>query len=114
MMSSSPKLRPRESTIRTEERWGVHDEPSKSKTLAVLTRPNPWTLLAASQHKNSEACPRRAALVFLEGVHLLVFRVTIFHKLTALVPGEEAPRLANVIAMTSLFLGASVIWFGRG
>ena len=87
---------------------------ARARPWLLLTRPNPWTLLAASQHKNSEACPRRAALVFLEGVHLLVFRVTIFHQLTALVPGEEAPRLANVIAMTSLFLGASVIWFGRG
>jgi hypothetical protein len=62
---------------------------------------------------NLDAVGFKLGAVFLAGLNLLVFRLTVFPKVVALGPGDEAPPLAKVIAATSLFLWASVIWFGR-
>ena len=51
--------------------------------------------------------------ILLAGINVLVFRYTVFPQVMALGPGEDAPLLAKVIAGTSLFLWAGVIWWGR-
>lgn len=51
--------------------------------------------------------------IFLAGVNLLVFRLTVFDKMMSLGPGEDAPLLAKLIGATSLFLWLGVIWWGR-
>ena len=51
--------------------------------------------------------------IFLAGINLLVFRLTVFQEVMRLGPGDDAPLLAKVIGGTSLFLWFGVIWWGR-
>ena len=51
--------------------------------------------------------------IFLAGVNLLVFRLTVYDRMMSLGPGEDAPLLAKFIGATSIFLWLGVIWWGR-
>jgi len=51
--------------------------------------------------------------IFLAGINLLVFRLTVFQEVMSLGAGDDAPLLAKVIGGTSLFLWFGVIWWGR-
>lgn len=52
--------------------------------------------------------------VFLAGINLLTFYLAgVSRAVDALGPGEDAPRSAQVIAATSLFLWVGVMFFGR-
>jgi len=51
--------------------------------------------------------------IFLAGINLLVFRLTVFQEVMSLGPGDDAPLLAKIIGATSLFLWFGVIWWGR-
>jgi len=51
--------------------------------------------------------------IFLAGINLLVFRLTVFQQVMSLGPGDDAPLLAKIIGATSLFLWFGVIWWGR-
>lgn len=51
--------------------------------------------------------------IFLAGVNLLVFRLTVFDQMMRLGPGDDAPLLAKFIGATSIFLWLGVIWWGR-
>lgn len=52
--------------------------------------------------------------IALAGVNLLAFYLTgMSRAVDRLRPGDDAPRLAKVIAGTSLFLWLAVIYFGR-
>jgi hypothetical protein len=51
--------------------------------------------------------------IFLAGINLLVFRLTVFQQVMSLGPGDDAPLLAKFIGATSLFLWFGVIWWGR-
>jgi hypothetical protein len=51
--------------------------------------------------------------IFLAGVNLLVFRLTVYERVMQLGSGEDAPLLAKFIGGTSLFLWFGVIWWGR-
>jgi hypothetical protein len=56
----------------------------------------------------------KLVFIALAGVNLLMFYVTgASHAVDGLRPGEDAPRLAKVIAAASLFLWLGVIYFGR-
>jgi hypothetical protein len=51
--------------------------------------------------------------IFLAGVNLLVFRLTVFHEVMSLGPGDDPPLSAKFIGATSLSLWFGVIWWGR-
>ncbi len=52
--------------------------------------------------------------IFLAGINLLAFYLTgVSRAVDALGPGDDAPRLAKIIAGTSLFLWIGVMCFGR-
>jgi hypothetical protein len=51
--------------------------------------------------------------LLLAGLNVLLFYLTVFRKVEALGPGEDAPPLAKLIAGSSLFLWFAVICFGR-
>ena len=51
--------------------------------------------------------------ILLAGINLLVFRLTVFHEVMSLGPGDDAPLLAKFLGGTSLFLWFGVIWWGR-
>jgi hypothetical protein len=52
--------------------------------------------------------------IFLAGLNLLAFYLTgMARAVDALGPGDDAPRLAKIIAGTSLFLWVGIVVFGR-
>lgn len=55
----------------------------------------------------------KLSFIFLAGVNLLAFRLTVYDRVMLLGPGEDAPLLAKCIGATSLFLWLGVIWWGR-
>jgi hypothetical protein len=55
----------------------------------------------------------KLATIFLAGVNVLIFYLTVFREVNALGPGEDAPPRAKVIALMSLVLWFAVICLGR-
>lgn len=49
----------------------------------------------------------------LAGINVLIFYATMFRKVEALRPGDNAPLAARVIAASSLFLWVGIMCFGR-
>jgi hypothetical protein len=66
-----------------------------------------------TQYVHNQAFFWKMVFIALAGVNVLVFYVTTFHKIEDMGPGEEAPRSAKIIAGTSLFLWAAVMYMGR-
>ena len=51
--------------------------------------------------------------VALAGVNVLIFYLTVYHRVERLEPGEDAPFPAKLIAAASLLLWLGVMSFGR-
>jgi hypothetical protein len=51
--------------------------------------------------------------ISLAGVNVLVFYLTVYHRVDGLEPGEDAPLAAKLIAVFSLTLWLGVMSFGR-
>jgi hypothetical protein len=65
------------------------------------------------QYVHNPAFQLKMLFILLAGINVLVFYLTLFHKVEALGAGDDAPLPAKVIAAISLFLWIGVMYWGR-
>ena len=102
----------------------------KGLSLASLQRLLPWAVLgfvinlvtgilfvfpaAASTYFHNLGFQLKLAFIVIAGVNALLFYMTgLSVRVDAVGPGEDAPPAAKLVAATSLFLWAGVIFWGR-
>lgn len=102
----------------------------KMLPVASLQRLLPWAVLgfvinlvtgilflspaAASTYLHNLGFQLKLAFILIAGVNALLFYMTgLSVRVDAVGPGEDAPPAAKLVAATSLFLWAGVIYWGR-
>ena len=101
---------------------------AKSVPPATLQRLIPWGVLGyginvitgtmffvatPDQYIYNSAFQFKMAFMFLTGVNVLVFYLTVYREVDAMGSGEQAPMLARIIGGTSLALWIGVMTCGR-
>ena len=68
---------------------------------------------APFQYVHNIAFQFKMLFILLAGANVLIFYLTVSQRVEALVPGDDAPLEAKIIAGASLFLWIGVLYWGR-